>query len=204
MAGETEVTQLEDLLSRVDHLLELPSSELRSADQCGSEINNFLRGLLDSSELDPDRRGHLTKISAAFDAALARLSQSMHHLGKGDGLSRDWERFARSDLVRLKDEALALREFMVSNADLLKSARGPARQRKSGGTDLEGLIEDLRDERAIGDRTWALFMSYLGAADSPWKREVKDKGVPEQLARISGWLSDLREVRGAGDVRQTA
>jgi len=194
----------EDLLSAIDRFLELSPSNLNSAHARAVAVSNAADTFLNTHELDAQRHERLGELAASLNATVARLSQSMVNLKQKGALRADWTRFAQRDLIKLKDEVLALREFSVENAEQLKSARQRVRW-KLCDIDLRKLLEELHDEGAIGERTWVLFMSYLSRDGNSWRKALKDRAIAERLVRVSGWLSDLQEIRRLGrDVREIA
>lgn len=197
-----EESTFDGLLSTIDRFLGIPQSNLNSAHAGAVATGNAADTFLNTHELDARHRERLSELAASLNAAVARLSQSVVNLKQDGVLRADWARFAQRDLIRLKDEVLALREFLVENAKQLRSAR----QRigwKLSDVDLRKLLEELHDEGAIGERTWVLFMSYLSRAGNSWRRVLKDRTTAERLVRVSSWFADLREIRRLnGNVRE--
>lgn len=181
----------EVILEMVDALLDLSPHGLNSADGLWPKLDGMLDDLLEAAEFDVARRGHLAELIAPLKTAAAQLLQSLLNFKRGGLLHEDWARFAEHDLIRLKDELLAMREFLVAEADFLKFACLRARLRRPGGVNPEKLFEELHSQGAISERTWVLLMSQPGE----WRRALKDSGLTQELARISSWLLDLQDAR---------
>lgn len=182
---------LEAVLTAVDRLLELSPREVSSAGELWSKLDNILDGLLGAAKFDAARHGRLAELVASLKAAAAQFLQSMLNMRRGGPLRDDWTRFAERDFIKFKDEVLALREFLVGEADFLKFACLRARLRDLGRIDPEKLFEELHEERAISERTWVLLMAQPNA----WQKALKNREVSGELARISSWLLDLQEAR---------
>lgn len=189
--GMGDELTFEAVLAAVDRLLEVSPREVSSAGELWPKLDNKLDGLLGAAKFDTARHGRLTELVASLKAAAAQFLQSLLNVGRGGPLRGDWARFAERDFIKLKDEVLALREFLVGEADFLKFACLRARLRDLGRIDPERLFEELREERAISERTWVLLLAQPNA----WRRALKDREVSGELARISGWLLDLQEAR---------
>jgi hypothetical protein len=151
----------------------------------------MLDWLLCTTKFDAARHGRLAELGVSLKAAAAKFLQSLLNARHGGPLRGDWVRFAERDFIKLKDEVLALREFLVEEADFLKFACLRARLRNLSKLNPEKLFEELYEERAISERTWVLLM----AQPNSWRKALKDREVSGELARISGWLLDLQEVR---------
>jgi hypothetical protein len=192
-------SKLDRLIQAIDDLVELPPSELPSANERAAMIAKITEDL-QNFKLDIELSERLRELTRSFNSAAARLSQSASN-SKSGPLRADWERLARRDLIAVKDEALALHEFLSRNYERLRSAIERAGAGGGPDIDLRKLVEELRGERAVRERTWVLFVGYLGKSGRSWRRELQDGKVLEQLMRISSWLSDLKELRGVGDVQ---
>lgn len=181
----------EALLGAVDGLLELSPQGVNSAGGLWPKLEGMLDGLLGAAKFDAARHGRLAELAASLKAAAAEFLQSLLNARHGGPLRGDWARFAERDFIKLKDEVLALREFLVEEADFLKFACLRARLRNLSRVDPEKLFEELHEGQAISERTWVLLM----AQPNSWRKALKDREVSEELARISGWLIDLQEAR---------
>lgn len=190
------------MIRAINDLIGLSSSELPSASERAAMIAKIAEDLRDL-ELDAEPGGRLQELTRAFNSAVAKLSQSVSNLKRGP-LKSDWARLAERDLIVVKDEALALHEFLSKNYERLRSAIERAGTRRGRDIDLRGLVEELRREQAMDERTWVLFVGYLGESGLPWQRELEDEKILEQLVRISSWLSDLKQLRGGRNVQQVA
>jgi len=181
----------EAILTAIDRLLELSPREVSSGGELWPKLDNMLDGLLGAAKFDAARHGRLAELVASLKAAAAQFLQSLLNVRCGGPLRDDWTRFAERDFIKFKDEVLALREFLVGEADFLKFACLRARLRDLGRIDPEKLFEELHEERAISERTWVLLMTPPNA----WQKALKNREVSGELARISGWLLDLQEAR---------
>ena len=189
MAKVRKEPTFEGLLTSVDRILKLRDF---SADSAGFALSfiGVLDEILANAGFDSERRRHLDELTARLKQTAARLSQSSLSLKRGGTLRCDWLRFAKHDLIKFKDEILALREFLVMNEDFVEFACSRARKGKPR-VDLEKLLNELHEVGAISERTWALLMSRVGE----WQKASKDRAVAEKVARISNLFFDLQEAR---------
>jgi len=183
----------EAVLTVVDRFLELPPQEVSSAGGLWPKLDNMLDWALHATKFDTPRHGRLAKLVASLKAAAAKFLQSLLNARRGGSLRDDWTRFAERDFIKLKDEILGLREFLVDEKDFLKFACLRARLRDLSRGDPEKLFNELHEGRAISERTWVLLMAQPNA----WRKALKDRKISEELARISGWFLDLQETRRA-------
>ncbi len=194
-------TTFETVLEAVDRILELSPSDPSSARELWQRLDPMLEGVLGATKIDAACHARMTKLMTSLRTAASKLIQSLLNSRRGGPLRDDWVRFAERDLIKLKDELLALREFMVEEADFLRLACLRAQLRELSGTDPEKLFEELHGAGAISERTWVLLMAQPGS----WRKALKDRELSQQLTRISRWLLDLQETReGRSDgVRET-
>ena len=192
----------EAVLTVVDRFLELPPQEVSSAGGLWPKLDNMLDWALGATKFDAPHHGRLAELVASLKAAATNFLQSLLNARRGGSLHDDWTRFAERDFIKLKDEVLALREFLVDEKDFLKFACLRARLRDLSRGDPEKLFKELYEERAISERTWVLLMTQ----PNTWRKALKDRKISEELARISGWFLDLQETRRARKclVRKTA
>ena len=183
----------EELLTVVDRFLELPPRDVSSAGGLWPKLDNMLDWILVATKFDAPLHGRFAELVASLKAAATKFLQSLLNARRGDSLRDDWTRFAEHDLIKLKDEVLALREFLVDKADFLKFACLRASLRDLSRVDPEKLFNELHEGRAISERTWVLLMTQPNA----WRKALKDRKISEELARISGWFLDLQEARRA-------
>lgn len=184
------------VLAAVDGILELP----QKPDEANShwlKLNQMLDQMLAATKVDSARHRRLSEVLSPLRAAASELARSLSNAKRGGPMRGDWMCFAERDLVRLKDELLALREFMLGEADFLRLACIRTQLEGLGRINPEKLFEELHEAGAISERTWALLM----AQPNSWQKALRDRELSRQLARISGWLFDLQEARrerGAG------
>jgi len=180
---------LECLLKEIDGLVKLSSSNFSVAGKRGEAICKAIKEFKDAIEPDAGQRDSLNQLFAAVDRAAGQLTQSVLNLRKDRRLRGDWARFARRDLIRLKDEVLALREFLVANANSFKpSSQASARS----SVDLEKLLEVLHEDDAISERTFVMLTAHLAQNG---RSKPKDPAIIEQISRIYVQLSELHEIR---------
>jgi len=180
---------LESLLKEIDGLVKLSSSNFSAAGKRGEAVCKAIKEFKDAIEPDARQHDSLNQLFAAVDRAAGQLTQSVLNLQKDRRLRGDWARFARRDLIRLKDEVLALREFLVANANSFKpSSRASARP----SVDLEKLLEVLHEDNAISERTFVMLTAHLVQNG---RSKPKDPAIIEQISRISTYLSELHEIR---------
>lgn len=191
----------EMVLAMVDGIIELPPKNPRSAGKLWRKLDPTLELMLGAAELDAAHHARMRELVTLLRAAASELNQSLLNSKQGGALRGDWVRFAERDLVKLKDELLALREFMVEETDFLRFACLRAQLRELGGANPEKLFEELHEAGAISERTWVLLM----AQPNSWRKVLKNHELSKQLAQISGWLLDLQETRRerVGKVRKT-
>ncbi|MDI6643331.1 MAG: hypothetical protein QMD95_04725 [Candidatus Hodarchaeaceae archaeon] len=191
----------EAVLEAVDRILELPPNDPGSAGGLWRKLDPMLEDMLEAAKLDGGHHKRMLKLMTPLRSAASELAQSLLNSKRGGPLRGDWVRFAERDLVKLKDELLALREFMVEETDFLRFACLRARLRELGGANPEKLFEELHEAGAISERTWVLLM----AQPNSWRKALKDQELSRQLTRIAGWLLDLQEARRGwiDEVRET-
>jgi hypothetical protein len=178
------------VLAAVDGILELPLKP-DEANSSWLKLDRMLDRVLEATRVDPARHRHLSEVLSPLRAAASELARSLSNAKRGGPMRGDWMRLAERDLVKLKDELLALREFMVREADFLRLACLRAQLEGLGRINPEKLFEELHEAGAISERTWALLMAHPGS----WQKALRDRELSRQLARISGWLFDLQELR---------
>lgn len=181
---------LDAVLAAVDGILELP---LKPDEACSSwlKLDQMLDKMLTATRVDPARHRQLSEVLSPLRAAASELARSLSNAKRGGPMRGDWMRLAERDLVKLKDELLALREFMTREADFLRLACLRAQLKGLGRINPEKLFEELHEAGVLSERTWALLMAH---PDS-WHKALKNRELSKQLARISGWLFDLQELR---------
>ena len=187
---------IDAVLAAVDGILELPQNP-SDASSLWQKLDPMLDEMLVAAKVDPARHWRLSEVLSPLRAAASELARSLSNAKRGGSMRGDWMRFAERDLIRLKDEMLALREFMLGEADFLRLACLRTQLEGLGRINPEKLFEELHEAGAISERTWALLM----AQPNSWQKALKDRELSKQLARISEWLFDLQEARreiGAG------
>jgi len=179
----------EDLLKDIDQLIKISPTNFSTAGERGEVICRSIREFKDAIELDARQRGSLDRLLASVDHANKQLTQSVLNFREDRRLRSDWARFAQRDLIRLKDEILALQEFLVANANSFKLG---SRAGTKPNIDFEKLLKLLHDENAISERTFVMLTAHLAQNGRP---KLKDNKIIEQVSRISTHLSELCEIR---------
>lgn len=181
--------QLQGLIKEIDLLVKLSPSRFSASCKGSAKVCKDLGEFRDAIESNVDQSDRLNQLHAAVDQATSQLMQSLVNLRKDRRLRGDWVRFAKRDIIRLKDELLALREFLVVNLNSFKPI-SPSIGVYSGN--LERLLEILQKERAISERTFVMLTAHLAQNG---RSRPKDQKIIEQTSRISAHLSELHEIR---------
>lgn len=179
----------ENLLKDIDELINISPTDFSVASERGEAMCKSIKEFKDTIELDDRQRVSLDQLFASVDRANKQLTQSVLNLREDRRLRGDWARFAQRDLIRLKDEILALQEFLVANADLFKRS---SRTIAKPNINLEKLIKLLQDENAISERTFVMVTAHFAQNG---RAKLKDPKIIEQVSRISTYLSELHEMR---------
>lgn len=185
--------KLQGLIKEIDWIVKLSPSSFSASCKSSANVCKAIREFRDAIEPNVNQSDRLNQLHAAVDQAACQLTQSLVNLRKDRRLSGDWARFAKRDLTRLKDELLALREFLLVNVNSFKPN---SLSIELHSVDLERLLEVLQKERAISERTFVMLTVHL-AQNGRYK--PKDPKIIEQISRISAHLSELHEIREASD-----
>lgn len=179
---------LRELFKNIDCFLDLSNSSISKTNELGEKIGESAKELQNTVRLDPIAQKKLELLTSKLESISARLSRSILNSTQGT-FQRDWIRFARAESIKLKDEVLALREFLTLNAEAIERSL-----RERQGISLDKLPEILREERAIHEITYAKLTKRLSEFSQRELRK-REREASEQLTRISSWLSSLREIR---------
>lgn len=185
--------RFESILTALDGLVELSPDDLRKAARLLRRLDWDLERLLETARIDEERRKVLFRIVASMRSSSAKLFQSLGNAKQNGRLRGDWLRFARNDFLELKDDLMALREYLVENADFLRLVCLRDQIGELAGTKPEKLFEELHEAGVISERTWVLLMSYQGS----WVEMLRDGEISKQISQLSAWLFELQEVRKA-------
>jgi len=195
----------EAVLTVVDRFLELPPQEVSSAGGLWPKLDNMLDWALHATKFDTPRHGRLAKLVASLKAAAAKFLQSLLNARRGGSLRDDWTRFAERDFIKLKDEILGLREFLVDEKDFLKFACLRARLRDLSRGDPEKLFNELHEGRAISvaksaqrPQDFRRAGAHIGlvsrpAGDKEGTKVFGDKDGKVVLAEHGRWIASLRD-----------
>jgi len=180
-----------DFTGLVDEILELPQSDVQKAGELWKKLDGQLEALETAVRTDKPCNNRLLAVTTRLRSSASKFMRSLACCKGGGPLRNDWVRFAERDLAELKDELLALKEFLVEEAEFIEFALARARLLFSGKCDPERLFRELHEAGAVSERTWTLLMSYPGS----WKKAVERSQVADELQQISRLLFDLQEVR---------
>ena len=178
-----KIKPLEQMIHGIERLVKL--NDPKKALKLGKFLIRAGEDFKRTVELSPVHRETYSKLMAAVDKAVGVLSNSLQNLRAGDSLKADWARFARLDLLKLKDEVLALREFLLANLDSFRPRRSEAE------LELEELIGELKNSGAIDERICSSLQAYL----SRHPEDLRNSSVAERLARIRNSLREFKRVR---------
>ena len=160
----------EGVLRRLEALLE--------EKDCSPGFLERVRGLLLELALSsPSPDPQLSPALLRLEELSSRLRSSYSCLRSDSPFREDWRRTVNYEFLRLKEELSILRE------------------RLGGGEnrplpDLRRLAEEMREEGAIRESTWAFLLS------SPCgPREMEREEVREALLRVLRLFSELRRMR---------
>jgi hypothetical protein len=181
--------KLQGLIKEIDLIVKLSPSSFSASCKGSAKVCKAIREFREAIEPNVNQRDGLNKLYAAVDQSVSQLTQSLVNLRKDRRLRGDWARFAKRDIIRLKDELLALREFLVVNLNSFKPI-SPSIGVYS--ENLERLLEILQKERAISERTFVMLTTHLAQNG---RSRPKDQKIIEQISRISVHLSELHEIR---------
>jgi hypothetical protein len=181
--------KLQGLIKEIDLLVKLSPSSFSASCKGSAKVCKGLREFRDAIEPNVNQSDRLNQLHAVVDQAASQLTQSLVNLRKDRRLRGDWARFAKRDIIRLKDELLALREFLVVN---LNSFKPSSLSSERLSIDLERLLEVLQKERAISEGTFVMLTVHLAQNG---RSKPKDQKIIEQISRISAHLSELHEIR---------
>jgi len=179
------------LVAAVDGFLELPLSP-EEAISLWRKLDLMLEALLQVLKSDDARRQRLKRVFVSLTTAASELARSLGNARRDDLTHADWMRFAARDLVKLKDELLALREFMAEEADFLRVACLRAQLDAPSRIDLRAFFDELHRAGAISESTWAFLMAQPGS----YNQIPKDRETRRRLIRLSELLLELQEIRG--------
>ncbi|MEM2204884.1 MAG: hypothetical protein QXF20_03005 [Candidatus Hadarchaeales archaeon] len=126
--------------------------------------------------------------SLSSDPEIASVLQWMEELSFR---LKDSDRGCRSGFLREEWRRIRIYEFRRLKEGLsVLEKRLRERLRGDPPLELGRLVEEMREEGAIRETTWALLLS------SPWgKREMERREVKEALLRVLRLFSEFRELR---------
>lgn len=181
----------EQVLELMEDFLKLPAERFKDAEKVWCELSEFIPELETATKEEPPLSKKLGELTNALKHSASKLTRSVS-ASKGS-LADDWKSFAERDLESMKDEVMALQEFILEERDRLKKGLRRATLWKNGCIDPERLFKELHEMGAISERTWVLIMTHPASL-----REVKDREASERLRRIAKLHLELQEVRSGG------
>ncbi|MBC7218730.1 MAG: hypothetical protein H5T49_01140 [Hadesarchaea archaeon] len=181
----------DSILAALDRIMELSPNDLGKAARLLRRLDSDLERLLEAAKIDEGRRKGLVKGVTLVRSASASLFCSLGNARQKGQLSGDWLRFAQNDFLELKEDLMALREFLVENADFVRLACLRDQIGGLAGTNPEKLFEELHEAGVLSERTWVLLISYPGS----WKELLRNEEISKQISQLSAWLLEFHEVR---------
>ncbi|MGQ9787731.1 MAG: hypothetical protein ACUVQM_00210 [Candidatus Hadarchaeaceae archaeon] len=181
----------EFILANLDRILELNPNDLGKAARLLRRLDSNLERLLEAARIVDKHQSKLCKVVNLVRSSLARFFCSLANARDSGELRDDWIRFARNDFLQLKEDLMALREFLVENSDFIRLVCLRDHIDELAGTEPERLFEELHEAGVVSERTWVLLMSYPGC----WRELLRKEEILKQISRLSAWLLELHEVR---------
>jgi hypothetical protein len=178
----------------IDDFLKLPNDRLKAGGELWSKLREVIEELRIVVKEDSTRSTRFEEIETRLQTSASKLAKSMSVLN--GPLAEDWKRLARNDLETLKDELVALQEFIVSEREFLKHAFRRVALRKAEEVDPKRLFEELHEARAISERTWALVVSH------PAPLRANKSEISQRLRNLAWLLLELQGVRSSGTERR--
>ena len=179
---------LQKLFKIIDRFLDLSNSDISRVRELGEKICQGARELQDAVKLDLRAHERFKQLISKLENTSARLSRSIINSKRGM-FQQDWVRFARAESIKLKDEVLALREFLTFNMETIERLLKETQE-----VPITRLLEILREEHAIHEITYAKLVEHLNKFSRRTLRK-QEREASKHLTRISCWLSNLREIR---------
>lgn len=182
---------LQKLFKTIERFLVLPNSAISGMKELGEKICQGAKELQSTTRLDPKTHERLKQLTSKLENISTRLTRSILNSKQG-AFQQDWIRFAQAESIKLKDEVLALYEFLTLNAEAIERSL-----REEENIPLVKLPEVLREEQAIHEITYAKLTKHLSEFSRKALRK-QEQDASEHLIRISRWLLSLREIRKVG------
>ncbi|KXA94075.1 hypothetical protein AKJ65_05475 [candidate division MSBL1 archaeon SCGC-AAA259E19] len=175
---------LDEILMAIGEFLDLKTENVEKGDELGKEISKIADEIQELI-VEEEFKKKFHKITSRLKNYSTRLSRDVLNSEKGP-LNRDWEQFARQDLSRLKDEVLALKEFLIEHEAILRKRQNERRY----GLDFNELARRIKKEDSIDEITRSQFARASNELETEKIGEFKDT-----LLRISKWLFALKELK---------
>lgn len=162
--------------------------------QKGKEITEEIIRSAEISEkliFEKGKRKRYSKLLSELETRFSKLSRDVQNREKSS-LSSDWQQLGEQNMSKLKDDVLALREFLKKNEAALKKRWNEM----AYGADIEDLVRNLKNEESVDSLTVS---KLSNAIKNRGEDEIESitKENTDRLNRITRWLLLLREVRNA-------
>lgn len=181
---------LDETFYRITRFLELGPGEVKKGNKFGKELVESCEEI-ENLILDKEMKSNLRSILSKLNSYSSRLSRDVSNLEEGS-LPRDWKRFAKQDFSRLKDEVLALEEFLLAHEMEIRKRLYEVKY----GMNVKELFLRLTREEAIDEIVRSRLSKLVEDMEEEELREKFEENE-ERLRRISKWLFMLKEVKNA-------
>lgn len=179
---------IDRILETLEEVLELDPQNIERGNELGKEIDEILPEI-EKLILKDERKKKYIKIVARLKNRSSKLSRDLINSNKVS-LSSDWKQFARQEFSKLRDEALALQEFLTNHESILRKRLNEERY----GIDLRDLARRIEKENRLDKVTRSKFSSLIKKMDSEEIQRKSDE-LKDRLNRISKWLLALTEIK---------
>lgn len=183
---------MKDIINRISNkikkFLETGPEDFEKGGRLGEEIveiSDELRDLI--YEDKPIER--YNEINTELTINSAKLSRDLINLRESK-LESEWRQFAVQNLSKLKDNVLALKEFLSTHGEDLRKRF----YEEKYGVSLPDLAHHLREEDSVGKITRTKFLKLIKDMGDREAQE-KMKKFKKRVNRISKWVFALEELR---------
>lgn len=180
------------IFDQIQEFLELDSENLKRAEELSKKI------IRNSEEVgksigDRDRKEDFLKILSGLKNYSSKLSEDITN-SKETSLKSEWGRLASQDMFRLKDEIMALQEFLQANETEIR--RNLEKERY--GFDARDLFRRLKTDSSIDKVIRSKISNLLDKLSEEEIRERIERNK-DRLSRISNWFLMRKEVQNASE-----
>ena len=186
--GKIQKNLIDILIEKIDDFLDLKTEEIEKGNKIGDEIINKAKKLEKSIKRE-EKRSKFREILIDSSSRHSKLSKNVIKKKNGP-LKSDWEQLAEQSMSKLKDEVLALKDFIHKNESVLRKRMIKNRY----GIDLKELNQQLKEEENVDESLNAKLSNRIQTID---ERELQSvmKNHKDRLKRIIRLLVYLKEVR---------